>query len=197
MPDKQYIQLQFFYHFHKFVDFSNPQTFNEKLQWLKIYDRNPVYVKMVDKYEVKKIVAGIIGEEYVIPTYGVWDDAYDVDFSVLPNQFVIKCTHDSGSAIVVKDKNNCDEKEIRKKLERSLSRNFYYRSREWPYKTVKPRIIAEKKLKIDNEQLMDYKIMCFNGKALCSFVCSGRDSVEGLRVTFFDRDWNKLNFTRH
>ena len=180
------------------LDLDNPKTFNEKLQWLKLHDRNPEYIKMVDKYEVKKFVADKIGEQYVIPTFGVWDSFDEIDFDTLPDQFVIKCTHDCGGLVICKDKSKFDKEEARRKINRSLNRNYYYIGREWPYKHVKPRIIAEKYMEdAGSEVLNDYKLMCFNGKVKCSFVCSERFSEDGLKVTFFDRDWNVMPFERH
>lgn len=144
LPDKAFIKLKYKDKFGKKINLNNPQTFNEKLQWLKLYDRNPEYTKMVDKYEVKKYVASIIGEEYIIPTLGVWNKFEDIDFNKLPDQFVLKCTHDSGGLVICKDKSKLDINEAKKKIEKSLKINYYYLSREWPYKNVKPQIIAEK-----------------------------------------------------
>lgn len=197
LPDKLYLQIYYFTHFHRLINFKNPVTFNEKLNWLKINDRNPEYTKMVDKYEAKKYVANIIGEEYIIPTLGVWDKFDDIDFKKLPNQFVLKCTHDSGSLFIIKDKNKLDKNNIRKELNKSLKYNFYYIGREYPYKNVKPKIIAEEYLE-DNyyHELIDYKVLCCNGKAKLLFTCSERFSDEKLKVTFFDLNWKKLPFER-
>ena len=176
----------------------DPQTYNEKLQWLKLYDRKPEYTQMVDKYEAKKYVAAIIGEEYIIPTLGVWDRFEDIDFDALPDCFVLKCTHDSGGLVIVRDKKELDKKAARRKIEHCLGRNYYMNSREWPYKNVRPRIIAEQFMINDSgEELQDYKFMCFNGKVKCCFVCSDRFSAEGLHITILDRDWNVLPFHRH
>lgn len=182
----------------KKLNLKKPQTFNEKLQWLKLYNRNPEYTKMVDKYEAKKYVADIIGEEYIIPTLGVWNNVEDIEFENLPNQFVLKCTHDSGGVIICKDKKNFNIENAKKKLKYSLKQNFYYKGREWPYKNVKPRIIAEEFMCDDNtDELNDYKFMCFNGKVKCSFTCTERRSSSGLKVTFFDNEWHKMPFERH
>ena len=180
------------------LDLDNPRTFNEKLQWLKLYNRNPIYTSMVDKFAVKEYVASIIGEQYIIPTLGVWDRFDDIDFDSLPDQFVLKCTHDSGGLVIVKDKSKMDLKAARKKINKSLKRNYFYVGREWPYKNVKPRIIAEHFLENpESAELNDYKFLCFDGKVKCSFVCTDRYSKEGLHVTFFDKDWNMMPFTRH
>lgn len=198
LDDKIYLKLKNIILLNKKLNSDEPQTFNEKLQWLKLYDRKPEYTNMVDKYEVKKYIASVIGEEYIIPTLGVWDNFDDIDFDKLPNKFVLKCTHDSGGLIVCKDKSKLDKKESSKKISKSLKRNYYYSSREWPYKNVKPRIIAEKFIEDKkSKDLKDYKFMCFNGKVKCSFVCSNRNSDNGLNVDFFDLDWNKMPFERH
>lgn len=128
----------------KELNLDNPCTFNEKLQWLKLYDRNSEYTAMVDKYAVKNWVANRIGEEYIIPTFGVWECFDEIDFNDLPNQFVLKCTHDSGGLVIVKDKGKLDKKYAKQKIEKCLKRNYYWLGREWPYKNVPPRIIAEK-----------------------------------------------------
>lgn len=181
MSDKSYLKLRYRWQFKKKLDLKNPQTFNEKLQWLKLNDRNPEYTRMVDKYEAKKYVAEIIGEEYVIPTLGVWDKFDDIDFDTLPNQFVLKCTHDSGGLVIVKDKNLFDVEAAKRKINKCLRKNFFWLGREWPYKNVKPRIIAEqyivdesrmelKDFKLnnpDNPGLNDYKFFCFNGVVKC------------------------------
>lgn len=195
LSDKQYLKVRYYLTFKKKLNLKNPQTFNEKLQWLKLYDQKDIYTMMVDKYEVKKYIANTIGQEYVIPTLGIYDKFDDIDFSKLPNEFVIKCTHDSGGLVIVKDKATLNINEAKEKIESSLKNNYYYSGREWPYKNVKPRIIVEELLKVDN--LEDYKLMCFNGECKCSFVCTDRYEQTGLRVTFFDRNWNKLPFSRH
>lgn len=185
------------------LNLANPKTFNEKLQWLKFNDRNSLYTILVDKYAVKKYVSAKIGEQYIIPTLGVWSNFDDIDFSKLPNQFVLKCTHDSGSVVVVKDKNSLNMDEAKKVLNRGLSFNYYYSYYEWPYKNVSPRIIAEKYMlditenDFHNNGLTDYKFMCFNGEVKCIFTCTQRRSNSGLKVTFFDTEWKKMPFERH
>ena len=191
VPDKLYLKYKFYKKMKKQLNLDNPQTFNEKLQWLKLYDRNPEYTRMVDKYEVKKYVAEKIGEEYIIPTLGVWNKFEDIDFEELPNQFVLKCTHDSGGVVICKDKSTFDFNAANKKLTHCLKRNYFWKGREWPYKNIKPRIIAEQYIA---EDLVDYKFMCFSGEVKCSFICTNRFSTQGLHVTFFDREWNLLPF---
>lgn len=190
VPEDWYLKRQFKKRVGYPLNLDNPRTFNEKLQWLKLYDRNPLYTKMVDKYEAKKYVAEIIGEEYIIPTLGVWNHFDEIDFNRLPEQFVLKCTHDSGSVVICHDKDKLDKINAKKKLERSLRYNFFYSGGfEWPYKNVKPKIIAEPYL-IDEKSndLMDYKFFSFNGKTDCVMLCFGRRSGK-TKFVFFDKDW--------
>lgn len=198
MPDEKYLKLIFKTMVGYELNLSEPKTFNEKLQWLKLNDRKPEYTTMVDKYSAKDYVADIIGSDYIIPTLGMWDSFDEIDFDELPNQFVLKCTHDSGGLVICTDKNKFDYKAARKKITKCLKYNYYYAGREWVYKDVKPRIIAEKYMcDAINIELNDYKLMCFDGEVKCSFVCSDRFSEGGLRVTFYDKDWNVLPFERH
>ena len=196
LPDSVYIQLNYFAHFHKFANLKNPTTYNEKLNWLKLHDHNPLYIKLVDKYEVKKFIANQIGDEYVIPTLGVWTKFDDIDFDLLPNQFVLKCTHDSEGLVIVKDKSKLDKQYAKEKIENALKQNFFYIGREWPYKNVKPRIIAEKYMEdhIDGE-LRDYKFFCFNGEPKMMFVASGRASG-ATTFDYYDLDYNHLDIKR-
>ena len=197
LPDVIYLKLIFRIKMHQRLELKKPATFNEKMQWLKLHDRNPSYSKMVDKYEVKKIVADRIGEKYIIPVLGIWDKFEEIDFDKLPNQFVLKCTHDSGGIVICKDKSEFNKEMARKKLNSSLRTNHFYHGREWPYKNVKPRIMAEKYMEDSSGELRDYKLMMFNGKHKCSFVCTERHEREGLKVTFFDTEWNEMPFERH
>lgn len=145
IPDKLYLKLKFRQRTGKRLNLKEPRTFNEKLQWLKLYDRKPLYSTLVDKYEAKEYVAGIIGDEYIIQTLGVWDRFDDIDFDSLPNQFVLKCTHDSGGLVIVKDKSRLDFSAAKNKIEKRMKKNYYWHGREWVYKDVKPRIIASGK----------------------------------------------------
>ena len=195
ITDKLFLKLKYKVIMRKKIDFSNPQTFNEKLQWLKLYDRNPEYTKMVDKYEVKKYVSDIIGKEYIIPTLGIYDKFDDIDFDKLPSQFVIKCTHDSGSVIVCKDKEKFDLVNCKKRLKKALKHNFYYQGREWPYKNVKPRILIEEYKEDESGELKDYKVYAFNGKAEYLMVCFDRFNG-GPKFIYYDENWNiKKNFS--
>lgn len=197
LPDRFFISLMYRVHVGKKLDLENPKGFNEKLQWLKLYDHNPRYIKLVDKAEVKEIVSLTVGKEYIIPTYGVWDKVDDINFDMLPDQFVLKCTHDSGSVCMCKSKHDFDIDRAKKRLGKALKRNLYYWGREWPYKNVRPRIIAEKYLEDGNKELVDYKFMTFNGEVKCVFTVTNRFSQNDMHVTFYDMDWEVMPFTRH
>lgn len=197
LNDKTYLKIRYRIITGKKLNLDNPVTFNEKLQWLKLHDRNPKYTKLVDKIAVREYIKEIIGEEYLIPIIGVYNTFDEIDFSKLPNQFVMKCNHDSGGLVICKDKKQLDYERAKTKINESLDRNYYYWGREWPYKNIKPKILIEEYMEDKKEkELIDYKIMCFNGKPQLSFTCSERYK-EGLKVTFFDLDWNKLPFERH
>ena len=193
IPDSLYIQIYYFAHFKKFCNLKKPNTYNEKLNWLKLHDRNPLYTTLVDKYEAKEYVAQIIGNEYIIPTLGVWDSFDDIDFDKLPNQFVLKCTHDSEGLVIVKDKNKLDKKAAKEKIEAALKQNFYYIGREWPYKNVKPRIIAEQYMEdhVDGE-LRDYKFFCFDGEPKAMYIASDRAS-DHVKFDYYDLKFNHLD----
>ena len=197
MDDEEYLKMLYKFRVGKKLDLQNPKSFNEKIQWLKIYDRNPLYTKLVDKFEVKEYIKEKVGEEYLIPILGVYDKFEDIDFDKLPNKFVIKCTHDSGGLVIVKNKEKLNYRKAKKKINKSLKRNYYWNTREWPYKDIKPRIIIEKYMEDEKcHELVDYKAMCFNGKVKMFFTCTERFSKDGLKVTFFDMDWNKMPFER-
>lgn len=197
LPDKIYIRLYYFLQFKKKCDLNNPKTYNEKLNWLKLYDRNSKYTNIVDKYEVKKIVADIIGNQYIIPTLGVWNNFDEINFNELPNEFVLKCTHDSEGLAIVKNKNDANMKEIKEKLNKALKYNFYYIGREWPYKNVKPRIIAEKYME-DHifGELRDYKFFCFDGEPKVMFIATDRAKGK-TKFDYFDLNFNHLNIIQH
>ena len=195
--DEQILKDKYYFRFHKPLNLDNPQTYNEKLQWLKLHDRRSEYTEMVDKYLAKSYVRERIGDEYIIPTLGVWDKFEDIDFDKLPNTFVLKCTHDSGGLVICKDKRLFDYNAAKVKIKKCLRRNYFYVGREWPYKNVKPRIIAETYMedKIFNE-LRDYKFFCFNGSVKMLFVATNRQSTtEETKFDFFDSEFNHLNIT--
>ena len=197
VPDSLYLRRQYKKIMGKPLNLNNPHTFNEKLQWLKIHDRNPLYTTMVDKYAVKKYVADMIGEEYIIPTLGVWDKFDDINFDELPYQFVLKCTHDSGGLVICKDKSKLDMEKAKEKIEKSLKTNYYLLGREWPYKNVQRRIIAEKYMvDYSGNDLSDYKVHCFNGVPKVILVCSERFSDAGLHEDFYDVNWKRLDVKR-
>ncbi|ABX41583.1 ATP-grasp fold amidoligase family protein [Lachnoclostridium phytofermentans] len=189
--DKVYLKILFRFRIGKSLNLKKPKTYNEKVQWLKLYDRNPEYSKLVDKYEVRKYIAKTIGEEYLIPLLGVWKRFEDIDFNKLPNQFVLKCTHDSGGVIICKDKSTFDREAARKKLNRYLKRNYYINSREWVYKNIKPRIIAEKYIVGESgADLKDYKFMCYHGQPKTVDIISNRESDP--RSDMFDINFKRL-----
>ena len=196
IPDKLYLQLMYKHHIGKFINFNSPSTFNEKLQWLKLYDKKAAYTYLVDKYKAKKIVADAIGEEHIIRTYGVWDAPEKIDFDMLPNSFVLKWNHDSGSVVICRDKKSFNKDDALAKLQAGKYRSGFWYGREWPYKDVIPCVIAEEFIEGADGDLPDFKFMCFNGEVKCSFVCTKRFSNEGLHVTFYDRDWQRLPFAR-
>lgn len=197
IPDKIYISIVYFRHFHKFPDLKNPKTYNEKLQWLKLHDHNPVYPQMVDKIEAKEYVSNLIGEEYIVPIYGIWDKAEQIDFASLPDQFVLKTNHNSGGIIICRDKDKLDKQDAVRKLNMWLKRSGFWYGREWPYKEVKPRIFAEKYMVDEsNEELKDYKVMCFNGEPRLIELHSGR-FTDHQSQDFYDVNWNKLSITQN
>ena len=192
MDDETYLKIAFRSKMGKKLRLNPPVTFSEKLQWLKLHDRKPEYSKMVDKAEAKKYVSERIGEEYIIPTLGVWDRVEDIDFTALPDQFVLKATHDSGGLVICKDKSKLDVEAAKEKLKKSLAKSFYWGQREWPYKAVKPRIIAEKYIEDANGELNDYKFFCFGGKA--KFFKIDFDRHIEHHANYYDGDGNLLPF---
>lgn len=191
-PDKLYLQLLYRLKLGRKPDLKDPQRFTEKLQWLKLYNRKPEYTVMVDKYAVKGYVARIIGDEHIIPTLGVWDRPEDIDFDGLPDQFVLKTTHGGGGTgvVICKDKSIFNRKEAIRELKRSMKANIYGKLREWPYKNVQKRVIAEKYMGDGDGQLRDYKFFCFNGEPRAMLVASNRYTTHNF--DYFDMDFNHL-----
>ena len=191
--DETYVKLDYFFSMKKKLDLNNPKTFNEKLQWLKLNNRNKQYSLLVDKYQVKEYVGEILGKDYIIPTIGVWNSFDEIDFDSLPNQFVLKCTHDSGGLIVCCDKISLDREKAREKIEKCLKRDYYMGTREYPYKDVPHRIIAEKYMTNDDSspELTDYKFFCFDGYVDCVMVCLDRH-LNDTKFYFFNKDWELL-----
>nr|MBS1901046.1 glycosyl transferase [Actinomycetota bacterium] len=193
LPDRAYIQLYYFSKFRRLCSFTNPRTFNEKLQWLKLNYRISEDAALVDKHEVKDIVAARIGEEHVIPTLAVYDSAEEIDFDALPDAFVLKCTHDSEGVALVKDKSATDLEAVRAKLQAALAQNFYPIGREPHYRDLRPRIIAEPFLEdTTHGQLLDYKFFCFDGEVKALFIASDRSSGD-VKFDYFDADYNPLD----
>lgn len=194
MPDKLYLKLMYQVKLGKRLNLKKPVSFNEKLNWLKLYDRKDIYTQMADKYEVRQIVRERLGEEYLIPLLGVWDKPEDICFDKLPGQFVLKCTHDSGSVIICKDKGSFNKEEALQKLSAAMRTNYFYQSREWPYKNIKPRIIAEAYMADESgTELKDYKIYNFSGEPELIQVDFGR-FVHHER-NLYTLDWTYIDET--
>lgn len=196
MSDKTYLKISYWARMHKKLRLTPPTSYSEKLQWIKLYDRNPLYTKLVDKHDVKQYIEDKIGKKYIIPTIGMWEVFDDIDFNTLPNQFVLKCTHDSGGLVICKDKTKLDIKKARRKINSCLKHNFFWGMREWPYKDVKPRIIAEQYMEDPaTSELRDYKFFCFDGEVKALFIASDRQNPkEETKFDFFDADFNHLPF---
>ena len=197
VPDTLYLKLFFYSRMGKRLNLNNPKTYNEKLQWLKLYDRNPDYCLMVDKYEAKNYVANIIGPEHIIPTIGIYESIEDIPWDSLPKQFVMKCTHDSGGIVICKDKENLNIEDAKTKLSNGLKTSYFHLNREWPYKKVKPRIICEE-YKVDESgyELKDYKWFCFDGEVKALFIATDRGKQgEETKFDFYDSEFNHLPFT--
>lgn len=192
IPDKYFIQLKFRRLMGYWPNLKNPTTFNEKLQWLKLNDRKPEYTMMVDKLAVREYIKDKIGEQYLIPQLGSWERAEDINFDLLPEQFVLKCNHDSGSVIICRNKKDFDKERACKKLNQRLKESGYDYGREWPCKNVKPCIIAERYMVDEsNTGLTDYKFFCFNGEPMYMFVAT--DRFIKTKFDFFDMDFNHLD----
>lgn len=208
IPTKLFLRLHYRISCKTRLNLKNPKGFNEKLQWLKIYDQNPRYVDLVDKIKAKEIVGDIIGKEHIIPNLGEWNRFEDIDFDTLPDQFVLKCSHDSGGLAVCRDKSKFDIDKARQIINKSLKRNFYYLGREWPYKGVHPRILAEKfmtesaSLEDDIGKstveigLTDYKFYCFNGVPKFLYISKGLEDHTTALMTFVTMDWKIAPFQR-
>lgn len=191
LSDKLYLEVKYYSRFSRKIDWKNPLTFNEKLNWLKLYYHDTKLTTMADKYAVKELVSQIIGEEYVVPCYGVYESIDEIDFSLLPDKFVIKATHDSSGALVCKDKSNLDIESVRAKYAKILKRNWYYSSREWVYKNIPPRIIVDQYLDDGRQgELQDYKFWCFNGVPTYMYITNKGASIF---ENFYDMDFNPVN----
>lgn len=192
-PDKLYLKLQFRHLMGYKLDLEHPKTFQEKLQWLKLYDRKPIYHKMVDKYEAKEYIAEKVGSEYVIPTLGIFSSVDEIDYDKLPNEFVIKTTHDSGTFVICRNKSDLDWQNVKKFISKRQKRtNYYHPYKEWPYDGVKPRIIVEKFLTDGRQELNDYKFYCFNGKPMIYYITTNKGIGLPTRQDFYDINGSHL-----
>ena len=194
--DKPFLKMQYKAVMGRKLNLKDPKTFNEKLQWLKLYDRNPLYTTLVDKVDAKEYVTKVIGTHCIIPTLGVWDRVEDIEWDNLPDQFVLKCTHDSGSVVICRDKSTFDKEKAIKKLKKKLKSNLFWLSREWPYKNLKPRIIAEEFLSELAEGIIDYKFFCFSGEPRFLYVSQGLENHETARISYVSLDWEQEPFRR-
>ena len=195
VPDPLYLRVGYFLRMGRPLRMNPPRTFNEKLQWLKLHDRNPLYTRLVDKYEMRGYVRERLGDEFLIPLAGgPWNSFDEIDFDALPERFVLKCTHDSGSVWVVRDRAAFDTSAVKGQIERALSRNYYWRGREWPYKNVRPRIVAEEYVELDSPDCAEYKLFCYGGRVSWVMVCRGRahDPQGGRTNDGFDADFHPL-----
>lgn len=190
--DETYLKICYKYYFKRKLNLTTPKGYNEKLQWLKLHDRKEKYHDLVDKYKVRDYIKNMIGNEYLIPLIGVWDNFEDIDFNQCPNSFVIKCTHDSGTVAICNDKTTFDFKKAKKLFTKRMKRNFYLQNREWPYKGLKPKIIIEENISIEGKIPDDYKLMCFNGKVKVIQYHTGR--FKNHKQFHYDRNLNLLNF---
>lgn len=197
MSDIPYLKIRFRLNNGYRLNLNNPQTLCEKIQWLKLYDRKQEYINMVDKYAVKKIISESIGEEYIVKPIGVWNKAEDIEWEKLPNEFVLKCTHDSGSVIICRNKAELDKANTVYRLNNSLKNNFYYCEREWPYKDVQPRIVAEPYISgLGNKDSVEYKITCMDGEVKFVTVCGGiaHSKYEDRTNDHFTKEWKRLDW---
>lgn len=192
IPDKSYLKLMYFFKMNRKLNLDSPQRFTEKLQWLKLYDHNPKYPALVDKYEVKSYIAQLIGEGYLIPTLGVWNNTDEIDWEGLPDRFVLKSTNGGGGTgvVICKNKSILNIQQANSTLEKSMKSNLYTRLREWPYKNIPPRIIAEEYMEDESGELRDYKFYCFNGEPKVMLIASDRFSAHNFN--YYDMDFNQL-----
>ncbi len=194
IPDRQYLQLVYRIMMRKKLNIDSPATFNEKLQWLKLNDRNPAYTTYVDKYEVRTHVAEKIGENYLVPLLHVFDSVEQVDWDSLPHKFALKWSHGSGTNIICTDKDKLDIKSAQIKLEKWRGINWYWYGREWPYKDIKPRIVCEKFISDLDQVPDDYKVLCFNGKA--KLIEVHLDRYGNHKQDYYDIEWNKTSISQ-
>jgi len=193
MSDEMFARISFRGIMGEKLDLNHPKTFNEKLQWLKVYDHNPEYTALVDKLSAKHVIGERIGVEHIVPLLGAWDDAEKIEFAQLPSSFVLKCNHDQGSVILVQDKSKLDWSAVVKTLNRKLRHNAYYGTREYPYKHIQPKVLAEEYL---GKDIIDYKFYCFDGEPKFLYCGQGLTEDHSLKIDFYDLDWNLMPFYR-
>ncbi len=196
-PNQLFLRIKFYNNMGYVLNLRDPQTFSEKLQWLKLYDHRPEYTTMVDKIKVKEFAASVLGKQHIIPTLGVWEDPDQIDFDKLPNQFVLKCNHNSGTGMYIcKDKSKMDIENVKLCLRKGLKESYYIKNREWPYKNVERKVFAEAYMEDDYGELRDYKFFCFDGKVKALFIATNRSKGEhAVRFDFYDSEFNHLPFT--
>ena len=188
IPDRPYLKLEYRFLTGKKLNLDSPETYNEKLQYLKLYDRKPVYTRMADKLGMRDFVRERIGEDCTVPLLGVWDKPDDIDFDRLPESFVLKCNHDSKGLIICHNKELMDREQSVRILSKSMKRNMFWAAREWPYKNIRPKVFAEQLL----EEITEYQVLCFNGKPRLMYLMS-EDSDGHLTEDFFDTDFKPLD----
>ena len=195
IPDKPWLEFKYYSHFRKPLDLKDPKTFNEKLQWLKLYYQKESHTRMVDKCEMKAYVTEKVGPGYVVPLLGVWDSVDAIDFDALPDKFVLKTTHDCAGLVICTDKAQLDVEQAKQKLRAAMKNSYYLYYREWPYKNVVPRVIAEEYM-VDESgtQLKDYKIFCFDGEPYC--VAVDYDRFAGHKQRLYSLDWERMQVSR-
>ena len=197
LGDEAYLKIFFRARMSRRLELKNPKTFNEKLQWVKLYDRRPEYTMMADKYLVRDYIAKKLGPDHLIPLLGVWDDPDQIDFDRLPDQFVLKCNHNSGLGMCIcKDKSNLDIQKVKKDLKKGMSQNYFLSGREWPYKNIPRKIICEQFMTNGGQELADYKIHNFNGEPRFILVCADRFSKTGLTEDFYTPQWEHMEIKR-
>lgn len=197
LPDRLFIQLNYLRRCKSFLNLNMPRSFNEKLQWLKLYDRKPLYTRLADKYEARRYIEETLGEEYLFPLLGVWDRAEDIDFANLPEQFVLKCNHDCAGMAICRDRSQFDFEAVREKFAKLLKRNYFWHAREWPYKNIRPRIIAEPYMEDGTGVgLTDYKFFVFNGVTKLLYISKGFEHHPTAQIAFYDLKGNRMPFRR-
>lgn len=196
LSDKKYCSIVLYSRTGKFPNYKHPLGFNEKMQWLKLYNRKPELTQLVDKLYAKKIVSSVLGSDYVIPTLRIWNSIDEIDFSELPNQFVLKCNHDGG-VIICRNKKSFDFESAKKELSKRISTNYFDHAREWPYKNIKPVIFAEPYVKDrNNDNLPVYKFLCFNGSPRIIQTIQN-DKTSNETIDYFDLEWNLLDLRQN